>query len=121
MDGTSKERRHDLTTSIDRCGLIRTSSVGITVIFLAYQSDYFKMRFMGVNVYIFIQVEKGTPPEVAAGIAEIEEVETAHAVTGQYDIIVFAHLGALDSLNTLLTRIHLMEGVQHTQTAICIP
>ena len=79
------------------------------------------MRPMGVDVYIFVQVEKGTPPEVAVEFMEIEQIKTAHAVTGQYDIIVFAHLDALNSLNNLLKRIHLMAGVRHTQTAICIP
>ena len=92
----------------------------ITVILLAYQDDSLVIS-MGINVYIFIQVEKGTPPEIAAEIPEIEEVKTAHPVTGQYDIIAFAQLRALDSLTALLRKIHLIEGVRHTQTAICVP
>ncbi|MCS7120377.1 MAG: Lrp/AsnC ligand binding domain-containing protein [Nitrososphaerota archaeon] len=76
---------------------------------------------MQVNVYIFIQVEKGEPWQVAKEVSRIEGVKTAHTVTGQYDVIVFAELESLDALKDLVKSIHQIEGVQHTQTAVCIP
>ena len=76
---------------------------------------------MQVSVYIFVQVEKGEPWQVAAEISKIEGVKTAHIVTGQYDIIVFAELDNLDELKDVVKRIHQLKGVQHTQTAVCIP
>jgi len=76
---------------------------------------------MQVSVYILVQVEKGEPWQVAAEISKIRGVKTAHTVTGQYDIIVFAELDGLDSLKDIVKQIHQLEGVQHTQTAVCIP
>jgi DNA-binding Lrp family transcriptional regulator len=76
---------------------------------------------MQVNVYILVQVEKGEPWLVAAEISKIHGVKTAHTVTGQYDIIVFAELDGLDALKEIAKQIHHLEGVQHTQTAVCIP
>ncbi len=76
---------------------------------------------MQINVYIFVQVERGEPWIIAAEISKMRGVKTAHPVTGQYDVIVFAELEGLDSLKELVKQIHHLEGVQHTQTAICIP
>jgi len=76
---------------------------------------------MQVGVYILVQVEKGEPWQDAAEISKIHGVKTAHTVTGQYDIIIFAELDGLDSLKELVKQIHQLEGVQHTQTAVCIP
>ena len=76
---------------------------------------------MRVYVYILIQVEKGEPWKIADEIVEVEGVKTAHTVTGQYDIIVFVELEKLEDLKDLVKSFHLIEGVQHTQTAVCIP
>ncbi|MBS7614617.1 Lrp/AsnC ligand binding domain-containing protein [Candidatus Bathyarchaeota archaeon] len=76
---------------------------------------------MQVSVYIFVQVEKGEPWRTASEISKIAGVKTAHTVTGQYDIIVFAELDGLDSLKETVRQIQKIEGVQHTQTAVCIP
>jgi len=76
---------------------------------------------MSISVYVLIQVEKGEPWPVAEEVSKIEGVKTTHVVTGQYDIIAFAELDELQDIKDLIKRIHQMEGVQHTQTAVCIP
>jgi len=76
---------------------------------------------MSINVYVLIQVEKGEPWPVADEISKMEGVKTTHIVTGQYDIITFAELNDLQDLKDLIQKIHRIEGIQHTQTAVCIP
>ncbi|HIE18717.1 TPA: Lrp/AsnC family transcriptional regulator [Candidatus Bathyarchaeota archaeon] len=76
---------------------------------------------MPISVYVLIQVEKGEPWPVADKVSKIEGVKTAHIVTGQYDIITFAELKDLQDIKDLIKKIHQMEGIQHTQTAVCIP
>jgi len=76
---------------------------------------------MQVSVYVFVQVEKGEPWQIAAKLSKIEGVKTVHTVTGQYDIIVFAELDDLETLKDIVKRIHQIEGVQRTQSAVCIP
>ena len=76
---------------------------------------------MSISVYVLIQVEKGEPWPVANKVSEIKGVKTTHVVTGQYDIIAFAELNDVHEIKDLIKRIHQMEGVQHTQTAVCIP
>ena len=76
---------------------------------------------MHVNVYILIQVEKGEPWKIAAEISKLENIKTVHTVTGQYDIIVYAALEELHLLKDLIKKIHKIEGIQHSQTAVCIP
>lgn len=76
---------------------------------------------MQVSVYVFVQVEKGEPWQIAAKLSKIEGVRTVHTVTGQYDVIVFAELDDLVTLKDIVKRIHQIEGVQRTQSAVCIP
>jgi len=76
---------------------------------------------MQVDVYIFVQVEKGEPWKIASEISKIEGIKTAHTVTGQYDIIAYAELNDLDKLKETVRKIQNIEGVQHTQTAVGIP
>ncbi|MDH5795386.1 MAG: Lrp/AsnC ligand binding domain-containing protein [Candidatus Bathyarchaeota archaeon] len=76
---------------------------------------------MKVSVYVFVQVEKGEPWQIAADLSKIEGVKTAHIVTGQYDIVVFAELDSLETLKDVVKRVQRIEGVQRTQTAVCIP
>jgi DNA-binding Lrp family transcriptional regulator len=76
---------------------------------------------MQISVYILVQVSKGEPWQTAVKISKIDGIKTAQAVTGQYDIIVFAELSSLDLLKDIVKKVHRIEGVQHTQTAVCIP
>ncbi|MBS7624795.1 Lrp/AsnC ligand binding domain-containing protein [Candidatus Bathyarchaeota archaeon] len=76
---------------------------------------------MQISVYILVEVEKGEPWQIASKISKIESVKTVHTVTGQYDIIVYAELDNLDALKNIIKQIHAIEGVRHTQTAVCIP
>jgi DNA-binding Lrp family transcriptional regulator len=76
---------------------------------------------VNINVYILVQVEKGEPWKIAEEISKIEGIKTARTVTGQYDIIVYATLKKLNLLKDLIKTIHDIEGIQHSQTAVCIP
>jgi len=76
---------------------------------------------MPIGLYVLIQVEEGEPWTIAKKILEIEGVKSAYAVTGQYDIIIFAELNDVSEIKNLIKKIHNVEGVQHTQTAVCIP
>jgi DNA-binding Lrp family transcriptional regulator len=76
---------------------------------------------MNLGVYILVQVERGEPWQIAAKISKIDGVKTAHTVTGQYDIIVYAELADLETLKSAVKKVQTIEGVQHTQTAVCIP
>lgn len=74
-----------------------------------------------MSIYILVQVGKGEPWQIASEISKLEGIKTAHTVTGEYDIIVFVELKGLDSIKDLVKSLHRIEGVKHTQTAVCIP
>ncbi|RJS76317.1 Lrp/AsnC family transcriptional regulator [Candidatus Bathyarchaeota archaeon] len=87
---------------------------------LVLKEQYYLVCHMQISVYILVQV-KGEPWRVAAEISKMQGIKTVHTVTGQYDIIVFAELDGLDVLKDIVKEMHKIEGVQHTQTAVCIP
>ena len=76
---------------------------------------------MNVAVYILVQVERGEPWQIASEILNIQGVKTANTVTGQYDIIVYAEFSDLDALREAVKKIHKIRGIQHSQSAVCLP
>ena len=45
----------------------------------------------------------------------------AYAVTGMFDIVVYAELGHMKELHDLIAELHMIDGVASTRTAIAIP
>jgi len=74
-----------------------------------------------VQAYILISTEPGKPWEVAESALQINGVKTAHAVTGPFDVVIFVESNNIDDLGKLLEKIHSLEGVLKTQTAIAMP
>ena len=60
-----------------------------------------------------------TPATVRLQIAKVEGVETAHPVTGRFDIIAFIEAGDINNLTgSVRTKIQTIKGVLRTHTAI---
>jgi len=73
-----------------------------------------------VQAYILISTEPGKPWEVAESALQINGVKTADAVTGPFDVVAFVESSNIDDLGELLEKIHSLEGVLKTQTAIAM-
>jgi DNA-binding Lrp family transcriptional regulator len=74
-----------------------------------------------MQAYILISTEPGKPWEVAETAIQIDGVKTAHAVTGPFDVVAFVEFTNIDELGKLLEKIHSINGVLKTQTAIAMP
>jgi DNA-binding Lrp family transcriptional regulator len=74
-----------------------------------------------VQAYILISTEPGKPWKVAESALQINGVKIAHAVTGPFDVVAFVESTNTDALGELLEKIHSIEGVLKTQTAIAMP
>ena len=70
---------------------------------------------------MLITTEPAKVWKVAEAALKISGVKTAHAVTGSFDVVAFVETPKLDTLGEILNKIHLIDGVLHTQTAIVIP
>ena len=75
---------------------------------------------MQVVAYILIQTAPGKAWSVADEISKLKGVKAAHSVTGAYDVIAYIEVEDLKALADLVKRIHAIEGVQRTQTAIAV-
>lgn len=70
-----------------------------------------------VQAYILIQTEVGQAAEVAGRVRDISGVDSAHDVTGPYDVIVQAQADDVDSLGSLVVaRIQRLDGIARTLT-----
>lgn len=74
-----------------------------------------------MQAYVFLNTEPGALWKVAEAALKIEGVKTAQAVTGQFDVIIFAEFMKTDMLGKLIEKIHALKGVLRTQTAIVMP
>ena len=74
-----------------------------------------------VEAYILVNSVPGMVWEIAEAALKIEGVKTAHAVTGQFDVIAYAEFASMDTLREIMNKFMSLNGVQRTQTAIAIP
>lgn len=59
--------------------------------------------------------------EITEAAVKIEGVKTAHAVTGQFDVVAYVEFVNMDKLREILGKFQSLKGVQRTQTAVAIP
>jgi len=72
-------------------------------------------------VFVLINTRPGKAFEVAEKVAKIEKVKAAYAVTGPFDVIaLFESEEPIADVKKIVTKIHEVEGVERTLTAIAI-
>lgn len=70
-----------------------------------------------MQAYVLIQTDTGKAADVARAIKELPGVVSTEAVTGPYDVIVFAEAEDVDALGQLVvTKIQPVEGIVRTLT-----
>jgi len=73
-----------------------------------------------LQAYILINTEPGKLWKIAEEALKIEGIKMAHAVTGQYDVIAYAEYVDMEALGRIINKIHSIEGVLRSQTAIAM-
>jgi len=74
-----------------------------------------------VRAFIMVKTAAGKSEDLLAGIRDLEGVEEAHIVAGQYDIIVEAVADEVyDLMHDVATRLRDLDGVADTKTYICL-
>jgi DNA-binding Lrp family transcriptional regulator len=74
---------------------------------------------MSVKAYILANVEVGMGEEVVEALLAIEGVESAHSVTGPYDVIAFVEVPDTAVLgNLIINGIQLIDGIDYTLTCV---
>ena len=72
-------------------------------------------------VFVLITTKPGKAFEVAERVSKIEGVKAAYAVTGPYDVIAyFESKEPLANIKDIVMKIHAIEGVERTLTAIAV-
>jgi DNA-binding Lrp family transcriptional regulator len=76
---------------------------------------------MAIRAYVFIECLPGKPIQVAEALAKVPGTETAHAVTGAYDVIAFVSVENMAALGELISQgIHRLPGVLKTTTNVVV-
>ena len=73
---------------------------------------------MPVIAYVLIQVKGGKAEQIAEDILKLEGIRMAHSVTGMYDIIAYIEVDDLGAIAELVRKIHEVDGIERTHTAI---
>ncbi len=72
-------------------------------------------------VFILIHSEPGKAWKIVDSVKKVKKVKMAYAVTGMFDIIIYAELGYMKELRDLISELQSIDGVSSTRTAIAIP
>jgi DNA-binding Lrp family transcriptional regulator len=76
---------------------------------------------MAVQAYVLVDCVPGKPYQIVNALRKLAGVETAHAVTGSYDVIAFVRAESMADLGVLLSRdIHRLPGVVKTTTNVVV-
>lgn len=73
-----------------------------------------------LEAYVLINTQPGRLWEVAEDAVKIQGVKMAHAVTGQFDVIVFIEFLRIEELGRIIDGIQSIDGVLRTHTAIAM-
>ena len=74
-----------------------------------------------VRAFIMVKTAAGKSEGLLATIRDIEGIEEAHIVAGQYDIIVEATREEVyDLMHSVATELRGIDGVADTKTYICL-
>ena len=74
-----------------------------------------------LQAYILVNTKPNMLWKVSEAALKIEGVEMAHAVTGEYDVIIYTKFPSMKDLRKLIEKIQSIDGVIRTQTAMVIP
>lgn len=74
-----------------------------------------------MEAFIFVNTEPGWLWKVAEEASKIEGVKIARAVTGQFDVIIYAELAKIEDLASAIERLQSIKGVVRSQTSIAMP
>jgi len=74
-----------------------------------------------MEAYILVSTAPDMVWKVAEEALKIKEVKTAHAVTGQYDVVINVLFENMEALGELIRKIHTLQGVMKTHTAVVVP
>lgn len=76
---------------------------------------------MAISAYVLIRVEADKTKSVFETLAKLNEVKTAHTVTGPFDIILLVEGKTLHELgDMILTKIRGVEGISRTMTCVTV-
>ena len=73
-----------------------------------------------MNAFILINTERGKLWKVAEEALKIEGVKIAHAVTGEYDVILYVEFLNISELSDIINKVQSLTGVVKTATAIAM-
>lgn len=73
------------------------------------------------RTFILVNAEPGKLWNIESKAMKVRGVKMAHAVTGAFDVIVYAEVADMSAVGALINVIQSIEGVTRTQTAVAIP
>ena len=73
-----------------------------------------------MNAFILINTERGMLWKVAEEASKIEGVKISHAVTGEYDVILYVEFLKISDLSEIISKVQSINGVVKTATAIAM-
>jgi len=73
-----------------------------------------------LNAFILINTERGKLWKVAEEASTIKGVKIAHAVTREYDVILYVDFLNISELSEIISRVQSINGVVKTATAIAM-
>lgn len=73
-----------------------------------------------MDAYILINAAPRILWQVVEEALKIQGVKMAHAVTGQFDVIIYTEFASMQELREIISAVQLIDGVNRTHTCIAM-
>lgn len=107
--GLSRTTVQSRIERMERAGLI----AGYTTVIPAHEAD-------AVRAHVMITVMPRHAASVEAALRPIREIRELHAVSGMVDMIAIVGAGSTETINRVIDRIGMLDGVERTTSAIIL-
>jgi DNA-binding Lrp family transcriptional regulator len=75
-----------------------------------------------LRVYVLIETQVGKTEEVVKALSKLEDVVSADAVTGPYDVIAVVECETIQKLGECITsKVQTIRGISRTVSCIAVP
>ena len=73
-----------------------------------------------VSAHVMIKLDSGKSSHIIRNLRQIEQITTAYAVSGIYDLIVLVEADSTGELDQVLDSVRELEGIKETLTSVVL-
>jgi len=73
-----------------------------------------------ISAHVMIKLESGRPPSIIKHLQKIDQIRTAYAVSGNYDLIIIVEAESTKELDEVIDTVREFDSIKDTITSVIL-